>query len=471
MLLLASTSVSADRQDDYLERVKAEIRAEADAARVREPLPRIEPLPRAVATDDSATRGIDRERREYAIGELVGVDHRAFLDQAFRSVLKRPPDDAGSELQARRLGAGASKAEILGNLRWSPEGRRVGVHVRGLLPRYLLAKAARVPVLGFFVDWALAFAGLPLLMRHQRAADTSVAARFEATADLQRDTTRTLDELRGAHGALTAEHDRRSDALRADIGRMLLRLDTLEQQANRLEGRVAGLETRTDADSRELAELRHYVHAANHWVASLQRSLGELEDSAALARTRADTLTASIAADADASVARAQRHAQWSAALATRLPAGAHVLDLGSGDGAWLAALAGRGIGASGVEDNAALAAKARARDLVVAAGDPLEALARCEAAGLDALCVSASTFAHSELATTSVLGEALRVLRPGATLLLRYEEEPHRLTAQADTADAPRSAGDLLVAAGFVAPLRLPANGGTALLAERPRT
>ncbi|MEP7044318.1 MAG: class I SAM-dependent methyltransferase [Dokdonella sp.] len=455
--------MSSNPQDDYLERVKAEIRAEADIARVRDPLPRHDPPPRAVqAQRPLFDEGIERERLDYAIAELTGAHYRAFLDQAFRALLKRPPDEAGSERQVRLLAAGASKAEVLGNLRWSPEGRRIGTRVRGLLPRYALAKVVRVPVLGYFVEWGLAFAGLPLLLRHQRAADTSSAARFSALTDAQANTQHILDELRASHAALSSEHDRRSESMRADIGRMLLRLDELEVRAR-------SLESRADASAHETIELRHYVHAANHWITSLQRSLGDLEDVAASGRERADALAAAIDVGAEEASARSARHAGWSALLATRLRADARVLDLGSGDGTWLAALAARGIAATGVEPNAALVARAQRHGLSITLGDPLTTMLRCADGDLDGLSLTAATLARDETTIAALLAEALRVLRPGAFLLLRCEHEPYRLSLADTAVEAAQQGAALLAAAGFVSPTNLPANRAHAVLAQRP--
>jgi len=462
-LSLGWMAVSSSPQDDYLERVKAEIRTEAEIARARAPLPRHDPPPRATqARRPAFDEGIERERLDYAIGELTGPHYRVFLDQAFRALLKRPPDEAGSELQIRLLAAGASKAEVLGNLRWSPEGRRIGTRVRGLLPRYALAKLVRVPLLGYFIEWGLALAGLPLLLRHQRAADTSSAARFGALDEAQTDTRRVLDELRAAHAALDAEHDRRSDALRADIGRMLLRLDALEERAR-------GLEARADVAAHEAIELRHYVHAANHWITSLQRSLGDLEETAASGRERADALAASIDAGGEETAARSARYANWSALLAARLPAGARMLDLDSGDGSWLAALAERGIAASGIESNAALVARAQGQGLAIALGDALNVLLRCADNDLDGLSLSATTLARDEADTAVLLGEARRVLKPGGHLLLRCEYEPHRLLLADPTLDAAQHSAAVLAAAGFASPTNLPANRAHAVLAQRP--
>jgi hypothetical protein len=460
--------VNSPLNDDELERIKIEIRAEAEIARQREPLPRHDPAPRVSQPPSSTGNdGIERGRLDYAIGELTGSDYVAFVDQAFRALLKRPPDDAGLALQVNLLAGGASKAEALGNLRWSAEGKRIGVRVRGLLPRYALAKFGRAPVLGYFVQWALVFAGLPALLRHQRAADTSIAARFHASADAQRDHDRRLGEL-------VAEHDRRSDAMREDIRRILLRLDELERRAravelraDNVEHRSASLEHRAAASAHEAGELRHYVHTANHWVASLQNALADLENAADAQHARADELAAGIVESASDFAARRARHLQWSAVLAAHLPDSAQVLDLASGDGGWIETLRARGIDASGVEANRPLVARARQRELPVVAGDPLSILVRCADAGLDGVTLGAQLLAGNMDVTPDLLREARRALRPGGCLFLRVEPEPHRLAGADMTRNDVQHWTAVLLAAGFSTPTTSDATGGCGVLAQ----
>ncbi len=457
-----SKRVSPDRQDEYLERIKDEIRAEADAARARAPLPRRDPPPRAARSD--ASDGIERERLDYAIGDLTGPHYIAFIDHVYRAILKRRPDDAGASMQLRLLDAGAPKAEVIGNLRWSPEGRRVGVQVRGLLPRYALSKLVRVPVLGYLLQWGLAFAGLPVLLRHQRATDNWVAAGFNSVADAQRDNQRRLDEIESAHAALSTEHDRRSDELRVEIRRLQLRVDELEQRAATLERRADALDGRAGTIAHELGELRHYVHAANHWLASLQRSLGELDAAEAADRERADAFAAALPDEgSDAASARRERHRDWSAALAARLPPAGDVIDLGSGDGAWLAALAERGLQASGIEPNRHLAA--RAQGVRMAQGEPRAVLERCADEALDAVSLSAGLLATSDRDAIELLQQARRALKPRGWLALRCEREAHRL-GQGDT-DGARWLG-WLAAAGFASPDIRRAGDAALVLASR---
>src|SRR5690606_23636359 len=79
-------------QDAQLECVKAEIRAEADLARARAPQPRRDPPPRRKTPSQADPVAADRERIEYGIAELVGPQYVAFVEQAYRAILKREAD-------------------------------------------------------------------------------------------------------------------------------------------------------------------------------------------------------------------------------------------------------------------------------------------------------------------------------------------------------------------------------------------
>jgi len=423
--------VSTDH-DDQLERIKAEIRAEADAARARLPLPRHDPPP--APPPPAGASGIERARLDYSIGELTGADYQDFVELAFRSLLKRDPDDAGSEAQIRLLAAGRPKAEILGNLRWSAEGRRVGTRVRGLRPRYLLAKASRVPLAGFVLDWALALAGLPFLLRHMRGAETVTAARFRAIDTLERER---IDALR-------AEQVARTDELRGELHALRARVDGAEQRLATLDARADRLE---QGDS-EVAALRHHVHSINHWLVSLQQALDTIEQAVGSEREEADAFAALCAGEPATRDVREARNTRRANALAARLRPEAAVFDLGSGDGSGLLALCSHGLRAHGIEANRVLAERARARGADIAAGEPLEALARVADGDLDALGLAAAAFAPAQVPV--LLAHARRVLKPTGCLLVRLEHEPWRLRGDSAMAGAPAAWNTWLQAAGF---------------------
>jgi SAM-dependent methyltransferase len=403
---------SSDANDSYLEGVKAEIRAEADAACLRAPLPRnAAPPPRNAATV-SHDGTIDRARLDYTIAELTGEHYTAFVDGAFRALLKRAPDGPGLEAQVRLLAAGAPKAEILGNLRYSPEGRTIGTRVHGLLPRYALAKLGRVPLVGFVLNWLIAFAGLPLLLRHQRAADTRNAAQFQ---DAQIGATRIAEDVRGTNA--------RIDGVRGELGDASARLGELKSA---FDLRVGTLEARVGENESRLGDvpsLRHYVHAVNHWLVSLQAAIDGIEGASDANKAYADSLIAAIYDASEVAAARGARQSAWIEAMRRHLGARARIVDLGSGDGCWAALLAGIGADVAGFESNGVLARRARERGLNVAAADPMTALSRCEDASLDAITVSGAPAGD---AFATLLAESARALKPGGWLLIAAGEPRH---------------------------------------------
>jgi protein-L-isoaspartate O-methyltransferase len=458
----------SDANDSYLEGVKAEIRAEADAARLRAPLPRNEAPPPRRAETVSHDGTIDRARLDYAIAELTGDHYTAFVDGAFRALLKRPPDESGLEAQVRLLAAGAPKAEVLGNLRYSPEGRTVGTRVQGLLPRYALAKLGRVPGVGFFLNWLIALAGLPLMLRHQRAADTRNAAQFQ---DAQASAGRIADDVRGTNARIDAvrselgDANARIDGVRSELGDANARLVQLTAA---FDARVGTLEARVSENESRLSDvpsLRHYVHAVNHWLVSLQAAIDGIEGASDANKAYADALIAAIYDASEVAAARGARQSAWIEAMRHHLGARARVVDLGSGDGSWAALLAGIGADVAGFESNGVLARRARERGLNVAAGDSMTALTRCEDASLDAITFSGVPAGD---AFATLLAESARALKPGGWLLIAAGE-PRRLselaTGRIGVLDRGVAAA-LLGAAGFAVDAGF--GGPDAVLARR---
>src|SRR5690606_16147326 len=120
----------------------------------------------------------------------------------------------------------------------------------------------------------------------------------------------------------------------------------------------------------------------------------------------AEAVAARVVERADDVARRSARYLEWSADLARRLPGGARVLDLGSGNGNWLEAIRARGLAVDGVEPVAALAAAAQARGLPVAVGDPREALERCEDASLAAVTLAPAALSMPASACVGVLSD-----------------------------------------------------------------
>ena len=447
--------MSSERNDEQLEQARREIRVQAAGLHARPLLARLEPSAPLAAADDR----IDRTRMRYALADLAGAHHRQFVDTAFRALLKRAPEAAEADRQLARLASGASKAELLGDLRWSPEGRRIGVQVPGLAPRYALGKARRIPLLGHLLDWGIGLAGLPLQARHLRAVETYFAARDEAARqalDAQAARIGALEAqlhvaaTHGAeHAALLAQ---RVDDLHDHAHQLVLARDALTRalgdtesalrtRIERLEGSAESQHNRLD----ELEFVRQRFYAINHWTHQLDETFAHIErigEERTQARTlrAARTALATVAAD----TGRAARHEAWAALLAAQVPAGARVLVLAS-DTEWSRLLGGHGFDVTHAEANPALAAVEREERVTHESVAARELLQRCADASIDAVGILAVTSLAGEFAPIELLDEVRRVLRAGGALLLADAPEAAALVQTLTGQAAPPVVANLL--------------------------
>ena len=124
-------------------------------------------------------------KRRYELSELVGFSDADFIDVAYRTVLRRPPDENGLRhyLHLLRSG-GASKVEILDMLCRSEEGRSHGVQIDGLFLPCLVQKWRRKRFVGPFISWAHAFLRLGNVGERQTILDAVQAREHQAIGRL-----------------------------------------------------------------------------------------------------------------------------------------------------------------------------------------------------------------------------------------------------------------------------------------------
>ncbi|MDR3444400.1 MULTISPECIES: methyltransferase domain-containing protein [unclassified Dyella] len=109
-------------------------------------------------------------KQAYALGELLTFSDVDFVRTVYQIVLRRSPDSEGEQHYLRQMRNGhASKVEVIGDLRFSAEGRARGVHVDGLLIPYTFARWKRKRVIGPVLRWVHAFVRLGALTDRQAA--------------------------------------------------------------------------------------------------------------------------------------------------------------------------------------------------------------------------------------------------------------------------------------------------------------
>jgi hypothetical protein len=430
--------VNSESDEDKLDRIKSEIRTDADAARRRVTLPER-------ASGRNVLNGSQGGDRHVSIAELAQHSGPTFVDHAYRTILRRPPDSEGFARQMAMLGAGASKIEVLGDLRYSAEGRRHGSKIPGLLPRYALAKVGRVPVLGALMQWLIVAAALPHLLRHQRATEASLAVRFGETAAALQAAEHRDAELREAIDATQSD-------LASAVAELSDRLARTETSTHLLRQHIDGVGI-------NVAELRQLALSMNHWTVQVRKSIDAIEGAEAERRERNDETSAAIILRArEHDAGRATRLQAWADELARRIPRDGTLLDLAGGSD-WLAELSAHGWSASSIETNAALHRDARARKLDVTFGSPGSFLARIADASLDALTIVSPDRIADEMPATELLREARRILKHGGCLMIGTT--PTEFSAE-------YVSPEILLAVGFADPKRLDAFPGNATFAVR---
>lgn len=121
------------------------------------------------------------ERLSYAW--FASIHGRHFVTSCYSLILGRNPDVEGMGHYVAQLAAGADKAFILGAFVYSAEGRKRNVRVAGLLPRFAVAAAKRVPVAGVLVAWVAAIATVHVRSREARGFEQRMHARVDALAE------------------------------------------------------------------------------------------------------------------------------------------------------------------------------------------------------------------------------------------------------------------------------------------------
>ena len=252
--LIAANNPEID-VDQLMQRIREEIaQRPTDSApsggsvRPAQPAPPLNDMLRTLT--ETATVAALPEKSVYALRDFLDYHDETFIVNAYRGVLRREPDSSGMTDFLGKLRHGDyTKIEILGRLRFSPEGRRHGVRIRGLLAPFALQTACRLPVLGYGIAWLNFILRLPVLIRNWQ--------RFEA------------------HSAFRA--DQNHSVLTESIRQMSGFLGQLQRDASQLaEGKASqtdlrDLQEKNQQLADELAEARQQVQDALAQTASRQQ--------------------------------------------------------------------------------------------------------------------------------------------------------------------------------------------------------
>ena len=228
----------------------------------------------------------------YAINDFTHLQREIFVRAAFMGLLRREPDPSGLDHFVARLDGGDSKILILGLIRYSAEGRRNAIPVRGLFWRFAGERVGGVPIVGPAVRLFVELVRLPSLAREARRSE----ARLERVATGQ------LAEMERVTTALAATDSLAKQARQFD------------RAVARQDGEMAGI-TSAFATARVVADALAIQTRENE--ARLERIAAELTAEATRV-TASLAATESLALRAREHEARLERIAAEQATEATR---------------------------------------------------------------------------------------------------------------------------------------------------------
>ena len=249
-------------------------------------------------TTAATPRSIDGKSR---VADFLEAHDESFVRDAYAVILGRTPDPEGSKHFLWRLRSGRwSKIDVLGQLRYSEEGRAKAVHVAGLGWSFALHRLLRIPILGPVLAWGYYLVSLPKAFHGMRRSTAAAERRdhelgrfgnelAEATEDAM-----LLLQERAAHA--TTELDR----LRADIARKAdaaeldrVRADiTRKADAERISKVEADIDARIAAMSQRLAASDSALSRLQQTITGIDQALREKLD-----RPKVDELLARIESD------------------------------------------------------------------------------------------------------------------------------------------------------------------------------
>ena len=172
----------------------------------------------------------------YVVRDFLVRHDEDFVRTTYRAVLGREPDAEGASRYLSKLRSGElSKTELLGRIRFSPEGRIGRVPIKGLLIPFGMETMRRVPVLGRILGIAQYIWQLPDIVRsHEQLESAVFADRTETRRGINAivsDVETVLTQTQQANAEYASLGDTRYEGARqavlADIGRLSRQLQSL----------------------------------------------------------------------------------------------------------------------------------------------------------------------------------------------------------------------------------------------------
>ena len=135
----------------------------------------------------------------YHLNEFLKYHDEHFVMNAYQGILRRTPDSEALQYFLENLRSGnMTKAEVLGRLRYAPEGRAKKVPIKGLFWHFLIQSSFRIPILGYVCRWTFGILNLPRILRNLQILEGNS---FMQLAHQRQDLMNSLKQIETALGA------------------------------------------------------------------------------------------------------------------------------------------------------------------------------------------------------------------------------------------------------------------------------
>jgi O-antigen chain-terminating methyltransferase len=404
-----------------------------------------------------------RSTNRYHISDLLRYHDRAFVENSYRAILKRPPDATEFARDLKRLRSGDfNKIDLLAMLRYSTEGKAKGVELEGLSMPALVRRLGHLPVIGYFLRFAIALVRLPNQVRDQREFAGYVLSQNQQIADFV-----------NVVSARVAEVNHGVSRLEEALSKQIALLDRQLAENQKIESRIENERELIQSQFEKLRIETELLSSTLHREAEKGRN--ELTQAISQQQTAVDMAVGELRAEIDRVYSRFQQ-VRTELSLQTRnlssviapatiptltvpvLPGSnethrldalyaaledrfrgtreeikerfriylpyvepvrdALVIDLGCGRGEWLELLKDVGIAARGVEKNRVSIDQCCERGLDVVEADMIAYLRTLADASAGAI-TGFHIIEHVPIdALVALLDEVMRVLRPGGVVI-----------------------------------------------------
>ena len=119
------------------------------------------------ALDSLSDNSLLGAKKAYNISDFLNYHDETFVRNTYRCILGREPDFPGLEFYLEKLRSGEfSKVEILGRIRYSPEGRSKKIKINNILPLFTINRIYAIPVMGYIARLITGIINLPVIINN-----------------------------------------------------------------------------------------------------------------------------------------------------------------------------------------------------------------------------------------------------------------------------------------------------------------